>query len=376
VEYDSTRMAKVARKRSRSRKMLAVAVSLGALLGLLLLVEAGVRVRQWVKYGTLSATFYQLEMHAASGLEIPAPGSSVGTVRVNSLGFRGPEIELPKPPGRIRVAFLGGSTTFCAETSGLEATWPYLVAQGLTEAFPDASIDQVNGAAGGYSTRQSALNLEHRVAPLDPDVVVVYHGTNDLTQDSREVAARLGLFDPEVLEQDVLGRYSLAWYLVLKNVRAWQRKQPSDAERLEVDPATYSGAFHERLRALVEQAQETADLVVLVTFSHRVRAGMEPEELREACATSLLYMPYMTAEGVLAGFDEYNRVVRRVAQETGALLVDGEDSIPGNAAHFADSVHLTNAGCRLQAKRVLEALTVSEAFRALVAGRSDQRENR
>jgi len=48
-----------------------------------------------------------------------------------------------------------------------------------------------------------------------------------------------------------------------------------------------------------------------------------------------------------------------VAREQGCILVEGEDGIPGDPAHFADSVHFTDEGCRLQAQRVLEVLLVS-----------------
>ena len=346
-----------------------ILVLLAVALGLLLALEGALRARQWLKYGTFSATFYELETHAASGLEIPKPGSSVGTVQVNSLGFRGAEIEDPKPAGRLRIAFLGGSTTYCAETSGLEGTWPHLVTEGLREAFPGADLDYVNGAAGGYSTKQSLLNLQHRVAPLDPDVIVIYHGTNELTQDSREKAAQLGLFDPQVLEQDALGEISLAWYLIRKNVLAQKRKSASvGGERLEVDPSTYSAPFGTRLRALIAEARKHAARVVVVTFSHRVRATQSADGRREASASSLYYMPYMTVDGVLAGFEEYNDLIREVAAETDVLLVEGEDEIPGNAEHFADSVHLTDAGCALQAQRVLEAMLADERLRELLGG--------
>jgi len=56
-------------------------------------------------------------------------------------------------------------------------------------------------------------------------------------------------------------------------------------------------------------------------------------------------MPYMTTEGLLAGFDEYN----------------GE--------HFVDSVHFSDKGSRAMARRVVRALSGSERLEKLVGAR-------
>jgi lysophospholipase L1-like esterase len=335
----------------------------------LLAVEALLRARQWLKYGTLSTTFYQLEEDPASGLEIPRRGSVVGPIRINSLGFRGPELESPKPEGRARLAFLGGSTTFCAEASSLATTWPDRVVQGLAARHPERTFDYVNGGAGGYSTEQSLLNLEHRVAPLEPDVVLVYHATNDLTQDTRALAAQRGLYDPEEKEQGFLGRWSLTWFLIEKNLRFQSRKKDEGGEKLAYDATELAQVFRARLEQLVRDAQELGALVVLPTFSHRARRDQGPEARREASSSSLYYMPYLDVEGILAGFEAYNTVIRDVAAETGALLVEGEEEIPGDAVHFADSVHLTDVGCERMAQRVLAALEEDGVLERFLAER-------
>jgi len=68
------------------------------------------------------------------------------------------------------------------------------------------------------------------------------------------------------------------------------------------------------------------------------------------------YVPYVSVEGLLRLFDAYNRAIREAAHSTGAVLIDGEDSIPGDDVHFADSVHFTDEGARAMAARVLRTL--------------------
>ena len=54
------------------------------------------------------------------------------------------------------------------------------------------------------------------------------------------------------------------------------------------------------------------------------------------------------------------------------ILVDGALDIPGDAAHFTDSVHFTDAGSRAMAQRVSTALMAAEPFQALVAARAER----
>jgi lysophospholipase L1-like esterase len=98
----------------------------------------------------------------------------------NALGFRGPEIEREKPPGTFRIACLGGSSTYGHGPSSNATTWPVRLEHHLRERYPGRSIEVVNGGCQGYSTFESVQNLAHRVLPLSPDLVIVYHVINDV----------------------------------------------------------------------------------------------------------------------------------------------------------------------------------------------------
>jgi lysophospholipase L1-like esterase len=77
-------------------------------------------------------------------------------------------------------------------------------------------------------------------------------------------------------------------------------------------------------------------------------------------------MPYMSVDGLLEGFEEYNRVIREVATRRSAILVGGESEIPGDSVHFVDSVHFTEAGSRRMAARVSSVLAEERSFHDLV----------
>jgi lysophospholipase L1-like esterase len=81
-------------------------------------------------------------------------------------------------------------------------------------------------------------------------------------------------------------------------------------------------------------------------------------------------MPYMSVTGLLAGYAAYNQVIREVATESDALLIDDAVSIPADATHFSDSFHFRDAGSALMAQRVLQALLYSETFQDLIRAKT------
>ncbi len=349
--------------RVRRRLLLALAVLVAGLL----LLEAAVRVRLYLRTGSFVLVHSQ-EIDPATGLRIPERGRSTATLHIDSRGFRNPELDVPKPAGRVRIAFLGASTTFCGEASSDAATWPSLVCAALRAAHPRAEIDYVNAGVAGYVLDDILATLEQRVRPLEPDVIVLYEATNDLTKWTREMARAQGVYTEHADREDWLSGVSMAWYLVQKNLLVRQRQSAAEAGagRAKWDSALAVPPFRERFARLVQRAGEIAPVVAVATFAQRSRPGQTPDEQRAAGITHFYYMPYMTHAAILQGFAAYNDVIRAIAREAGVILIEGEDTIPADAEHFTDSVHFTDAGCRWQAGRIVAGLEGAAAFRALV----------
>lgn len=342
------------------------------LLVVLLLVfaaEGAVRLRQWLKHGT-TASFSQLyETDERIGLRVLKPNLRIGSVTTNAAGFRGPEIAQPKPVGTVRLAFLGASTTYCAEVSGDAMVWPQLVADELRRRFPGTAFDFVNGGVPGYVVASSLKNLRHRVAALEPDIVVVYHATNDLSGEVNRRAQQAGLAvannagGPSWLE-----RHSLLWELALKNlrVRAALSEGESGQNRLRLDAKDLGAEFRRDLGSLLQEARASGARVAVATFATHLRSGQSAQQQERAAVSALVYMPSMTPDGLLAGYARYNELIAEAARAQGALLIGGEDRIPGDPLHFVDSVHFTDQGSRAMAARVIDALHADPTVRALI----------
>lgn len=334
-----------------------------------LAAEGAVRLRQTLKYGTAKTVddFYTVD--AIAGLRVPIAGMTSGRITVNRLGFRGPEITVPKPPGVVRIAFLGSSTTWCGEVSSNEKVWPHMVTSALQEVFPGARFDYVNGGVPGYTLAASLKNLEYRVGPLEPDVIVIYEATNDLSGEMRELAHAAHLIPhTKFVERSWLETHSLLLHLVVKNLAILRAQQAARENhgRLKIDPSQIGAEFRKELTALVEAARRRAKVVAVVTSSTQLRRGQSGEDQLQAAVSALFYMPFMSPSGLIEAYARYNEIIREVATHTGVLLIDGEDTIPGDSVHFNDTVHFTDAGSERMATRVTKALAEAPVFRRLV----------
>ncbi|MBF0107876.1 MAG: SGNH/GDSL hydrolase family protein [Magnetococcales bacterium] len=340
---------------------------LGITLFSLLLVEGVVRVRQWWLYGASETLEKAYHDDRKTGLRLPVANYESRTTRINSLGFRGPEIAVPKPTNTLRLAFLGGSTTYCAEASGNDKVWPHLVWKRLQEAHPHVRMDYVNAGVPGIAVPVSLKDLRLRLAGLQPDLFVIYHASNDMSWEARQLAIAAGLYRKEE-ETDFLGKYSLFWFLMEKNFRLLriQREMQDKQRHLDRLPETFGAEFGGNLVALVREAQHLGGMVALVTWSQQMRRGHDDRENLKAAASSLYYMPFMTPDLLLQGFEMYNRVIAETAKTTGSLLIGGEDRIPGDAQHFNDAIHFTDAGNVAMADRVAGALLASRELQELL----------
>ncbi|PTN11172.1 SGNH/GDSL hydrolase family protein [Nitrosomonas aestuarii] len=358
---------------NRSKTVLSFILVLVVILTLILAAEGIVRVRQYIKYGTFhGVTDLHFDKH--SGLYTPLPSMKTASISINSMGFRGPEIEMPKPDNRLRIGFIGASTTYCAEVSNNDMVWSDITSHRLKSSIPGLSVDYINAGVPGYTTDTSLINLEKRVVPLQPDIVIIYHATNDLSSETRALAEAAGIERTNLAaEESWLGRYSLLWHLVQKNVTLLMLQAPSETELLKVDPQSIGDEFRQNLEKLVYVAYKNgANLVALMTFSIHLRDGMTIEQQEDAMISARYYMPYLSADDLLAGFKQYNQIIREVAEKTGALLIEREHDIPGDPIHFNDSVHFTDKGSQKQAERVVTALVNSSKFQEIVSAKKNE----
>ena len=344
----------------------------------LLACEGALRVRAWIRYGSPSTGVRDpmLVYDREADLLVPRPGYEAKgariNIRINSLGFRGDEITQEKPPHTVRIACLGASTTFCAEVSSNHQTWPYLLQQKLRQAYPGVNIEVVNAAVGGYVAADNLKNLEHRVLPLDPDLVIYYEANNEIVRDTQQLATHEGILaegsnrQPGVVT--AFSRYSLMVDLIYKNLAILLRSHAQPTKTLDHLPPNLPNHFITVLDQMRADLETRHVPLVLSTFIVKYRRSQDRATQIRNADVAFYYMPWMSINGMLDAMDLYNQAILDYGERAGLFVVDDRDAIPADAEHFSDCMHLLDAGADAMAERFFRALQASGLVEARIRG--------
>jgi hypothetical protein len=102
-------------------------------------------------------------------------------LRTNSYGVRGPEIDVPKPPGVYRIICLGDESTLAPQTDELETFCARL--QQLLQRQSRLPIEVVNAGVPDYCPLLSYLQFRHSLIALQPDLVLLNFDMSDVADD-------------------------------------------------------------------------------------------------------------------------------------------------------------------------------------------------
>ena len=284
----------------------------------------------------------------------------------NSLGFRGRETTWEKPAGRFRVLCLGGSSTYGFGPSSDEATWPARLEQHLQGARPDMDIEVINAGCQGYSTHESLINLALRGVEFHPDVVLVYHGINDVRAalypnakaDNSHWRRVWPLERKGALQSALESSYLyLAWRFYLTDwweerndlmsyvVTDWDVHGRGDPYLTPSGDRGFAN-FQRNLASIVALARRHGAQVAFVTQGIFTEgAGLKDAESRQ---------------NQLDGMARARAILEAVGAEDGVPVIDAqkvlEDASAAGEGVFTDEVHLQDRGADLLGQKVAQEL--------------------
>jgi len=111
------------------------------------------------------------------------PGESrCAGFRTNSLGLRGPEPTIPKPPETWRVVLLGDDTVSSAWLTDDE-TLNARLHRHLSE-YAAETVEVINAGVPGYSPLLSLIQYERELSRLDADLIILHFDMSDVADDA------------------------------------------------------------------------------------------------------------------------------------------------------------------------------------------------
>lgn len=281
------------------------------------------------------------------------------TQHTNAQGFLDSHIDLPKPAGTLRIACLGGSTT--AEHFSPEFSYPNVMERELGRLIPLPGqqalrrIDVINCGVEGLDT-QGILERSDDFFALEPDVLMLYEGVNDLMFQilSKEPVLPKGI------------RPSIAsWSNLYASLDPGALFPSDDAIRDGIRQRTIANFEH-----LIRIARQRGVLVVVCGVVH-------PEfEILPAHAMSYLnwnirqswQTPGVTAEIYARGVDILNEELRALAERQSCPYLPLQNHfvrIFGTPAFFMDICHLFPDGI------IYKGRVAAEYMRPLISGMLD-----
>lgn len=285
----------------------------------------------------------------------PAPNLEFrGHLQHNSLGFRGRELRAD--PDVRRVVCLGGSTTYSWSVRDPARSYPARLEELLRA--DDPRIEVVNAGLPMGTTAELLATLQFRVLPLEPRLVILHVGLNDVfptlmpgyradyTHDRRPWKFN------ESLKDQVLFR-SRAWALfAVRRLQAtdrltfatyvrpehwdWERNC-REALREAEDDARYLG-FRNNVRSIAAICAERG--VPLVVAPTTLRPGIEGELPALALA-----------------YGRNVRILRELADASEGVHFADTVALPGlTRKDFQDECHLREDGVSLKARVLADFL--------------------
>ena len=283
----------------------------------------------------------------------------------NRLGYRGPEVEIPKPDGVFRIVALGGSTTYGISTSWEDA-YPAQLQSRLREEYGYTHVEVVNAGLSGYSSWDTLANFAFRVLELEPDLVIFYEGINDVQPRAvpgecyrglnpmRGLNPTRGLFErPQIPISSALYRLlaiPLGWMAdpsaLDSQYSSFPVECPMDSltdERIQQNPPVY---FERNLRNLILLVQGNHIQMALSTWTYNRNAengALSPA--RQAAVT------------------EHNEIIRQLADEYHLPLYDLDATDFWQTREYwvdVDAIHMAVPGTHEQARRYAAFLVEQE----------------
>jgi lysophospholipase L1-like esterase len=283
-------------------------------------------------------------------------------VDVNSLGFRGDEIAVPKPSNTFRIFAIGESTTFGWSAPTHRDAWPALLEAKLRAAHPNRRVEVVNAGLPGATSVEQRINFMLRISRLQPDAILIYHGNNDLNWcwvpevETKQLYAHEAAGPPGWWERLTDHSYVYMWVMT----RLFFARQSNKPKHDEPDTAGLT-MLKNNLKGLIADARRLNVKAAIGTFAHSLNEhGLSGQFSQEELALNVhnlgRWFDYLSPQGARATFPLYNANVRELATTERIPLCDLAPAIPKTREYHIDWCHFTPAGERRVAELWFETL--------------------
>lgn len=270
-------------------------------------------------------------------------------VRINNLGFRGPDIEIEKG-NAYRIVALGESTTFGHTIAATDIPWPELLQQLILRRLqPDRPVQVINAGVPSYTIRLNAQRLAREILQLKPDMVISYHGYNGFMWLNPALPPAHGKGPPPYVDRPLKMLADAEYRLKMMAYRRERTSPKAFASWVPGDlmETEYARAYED----LFQITQTNGIRLVLANYSMAVNSKSETDVVTFYRAVFPNVLSQIRANEV------HSKLVEQIARLHPAIqLVNTHPGLDGEHEKFIDLVHFTGEGERHFAELMFRAL--------------------
>lgn len=281
---------------------------------------------------------------------------------INEKGYRGRDFDFVKAPGTTRIIFYGGSSVF--DLKCYDDDWPHRV-ESLLRASGFPQVEVINAGIPQHASFDSFGRFFAEGHLLDPDYVVLYDAWNDIKNFRsiepllRTVRPYAEAADPRLSYRNFLDRALCGLSQVYVRLRYryydWRLRAGEEGQQPEGEYASEFGEigptqYRVNAELFVDLARNIGAVPVLMTEARLVSPDNTPAQKEHIAYGYQL----LTHEALCRAFQRCDDVIRSVAQEKGAYLIDASVQLTGREDLFVDHVHFTEEGSKQAAQLVAE----------------------
>lgn len=313
--------------------------------------------------------------------KIPAPDFQRDENRHNRLGFRGDETTAEKPPDSFRIVAVGGSTTYSTGVGDYRESYPDLVNDYLHIAGFD-SVEVINAGVAGYSSYENMINITFRVLPLEPDLIILYQGFNDISNrfvypSARYLSDNSGVDIPNFTDRVMPAIWEYSTYLRILGIRTGYISSHGDLDMTDahrraesnykneywrqVNSGTYPSGVFEEVSAEQMLAgnppihfQRNLVSILGIAESHNVDVLLITMFLSRDfhARTGSTEIKFISNEAYQSAMAQHNDITRRIAESTDTPLLDLALEFPDDPSLLMDGLHMNAEGNRVRARLI------------------------
>jgi lysophospholipase L1-like esterase len=271
-------------------------------------------------------------------------------ISINSLGFRGPEISASKGDA-YRIVALGESTTFGMTLQPEDKPWPEVLEQIIRQHLKTRRpVQVINAGVPAYSLQDNLNRLPLEILPLQPDMIISYHGANGFNMLDSSVLPPLGPTPPVYQERPIKLAAEAEHRLRMLLFRYHARRREGSTMPPGAQPmaSQYAAAY----RQLIQCARTNHIRLALANFSMAINQASDPKviDFYQGGGSRAAY-GFRRANAI------HSLIVRQLAAEHPEIcFVDTHPHLDGEHEKFIDLIHFTGEGDRQLATNIFNGI--------------------